>query len=465
MDSHSESDLNLPGRWRKLALDTAVMTGSSIVMRCIGMAFQVWLVGRIGASGIGLYQLVASVNMLCATFAISGIRFTTTRLISEEIGSRSWGSIGRAIRRCVFYALFFGLSAFAVLYLCAEPIGFLWVGDARTVMSLHIIAFRMPFVSVASVLNGYLIASGRAWKSAAVQLAEQFISIALVMLLLSRAPAGDLERACAAVSLGGTLADVCSLLLVAGVYLHDRMRHRRSGGCSLRLTSRMFRIAVPLALSAYARTSLTTLENLLVPRKLRSSGLSANEALAGYGTITGMVFPIITFPTCLLVALSELVIPDLTEAQVSGDRDYIDRTVSALLRTALGFSLLTAGFIFSTAAPLGDLIYNDGSIGPYIRIFALLAPIMYMDIVTDGCLKGLGQMMHSMCYNIAEAAIGVLLVIAVLPRWALRGYIFVLFFCEIFNFILSMRRLRRVASFSLLPRRRRERGADAKNSA
>lgn len=465
MDSHNESDLNLLGRWRKLALDTAVMTGSSIVMRCIGMAFQVWLVGRIGASGIGLYQLVASVNMLCATFAISGIRFTTTRLISEEIGSRSWGSIGRAIRRCVFYALFFGLSAFAVLYLCAEPIGFLWVGDARTVMSLHIIAFRMPFVSVASVLNGYLIASGRAWKSAAVQLAEQVISIALVMLLLSRAPAGDLERACAAVSLGGTLADAASLLLVAGVYLHDRMRHRRSGGCSLRLTSRMFRIAVPLALSAYARTSLTTLENLLVPRKLRSSGLSANEALAGYGTITGMVFPIITFPTCLLVALSELVIPDLTEAQVSGDRDYIDRTVSALLRTALGFSLLTAGFIFSTAAPLGDLIYNDGSIGPYIRIFALLAPIMYMDIVTDGCLKGLGQMMHSMCYNIAEAAIGVLLVIAVLPRWALRGYIFVLFFCEIFNFTLSMRRLRRVASFSLLPRRRRERGADAKNSA
>ncbi len=457
MGSQNESGLDLSGRWRKLALDTAVMTASAIVMRCIGMAFQVWLVGRIGASGIGLYQLVASVNMLCATFAISGIRFTTTRLISEEIGSQSWGSIGRAIRRCVFYALFFGLSALAVLYLCAEPIGFLWVGDARTVLSLHIIALRMPFVSVASVLNGYLIAAGRAWKSAAVQFLEQIISIALVMLFLYRAPAGDLELACASVSLGGTLADVASLLLVSCVYMHDRLRHRQRGDCSVKLTSRMFRIAVPLALSAYARTSLTTLENLLVPRKLRSSGLSANEALAGYGTITGMVFPIITFPSCLLSALAELVIPDLTEAQVRGDTGYIDRTVSALLRTALGFSLLTAGFIFSTAAPLGLLIYGDSSIGPYIQIFALLAPIMYMDIVTDGCLKGLGQMMHSMCYNIAEASIGVLLVIALLPRWALKGYIFVLFFCEIFNFTLSMRRLRKVARFSLLPRKRNRR--------
>lgn len=451
--------MGIGSRWKKLAMDTALMTTSSIVMRCIFMAFQVWLVGRIGASGIGLYQLVASVNMLCVTFAISGIRFTTTRLISEEIGSESWGSIGKAIRHCTAYALFFGLSAFAVLFSSAEPIGFLWVGDARTVLSLRIISFRMPFVAVSSVLNGYFIASGRAYKSAAAQFIEQLISIGLVMLFLSRAPENDLELACASVTMGGTMADVASLLIVAGLYFSDRHKYRQKGCCSVKLTSRMFKIAVPLALSAYARTSLSTLEDLLVPRKLKASGLSANAALAGYGTITGMVFPIISFPSCLLSALAELVIPDLTEAQVQGDKKYIERTVSALLRTALLFSLLTAGFIFSTAAPLGMLIYGTDSISGYIRILALLAPVMYMDIVTDGCLKGLGQMMHSMCYNITEALIGVLLVIAILPRWALDGYIFVLFFCEIFNFVLSIRRLRKVTRFSLLPAPKQKRGS------
>jgi stage V sporulation protein B len=434
-----------------MALDTALLTVSAIVMRCIGMAFQVWLVGRIGASGIGLYQLVASVNILCVTFAVSGIRFTTTRLISEEIGSESWGSIGKAMGRCVCYALFFGLAAFAVLFLCAEPIGFLWVGDARTVMSLEIVAFRMPFVAVSSVLGGYFIATGRAYKSAGAQFVEQLIGIGLVMFFLSRAPENDLERSCAAVSLGGTIADAASMLIVSCLYIQDRRRYRREGGSSLRLTQRMFKIAVPLALSAYARTSLSTLEELLVPRKLKASGMSANEALAGYGTITGMVFPIIGFPACLLSAMAEIVIPDLTEAQVKGDFAYIRRTVSTLLRVSLLFSLLTAAFIFSTAAPLGMLIYGNDGISGYIKVLALLAPVMYMDIVTDGCLKGLGQMMNSMCYNIAEALIGVLLVVAILPRWALKGYIFVLYFCEIFNFALSIGRLRRVTKFSLLP--------------
>ena len=62
----------------------------------------------------------------------------------------------------------------------------------------------------------------------------------------------------------------------------------------------------------------------------------------------------------------------------------------------------------------------------------------------DGCLKGLGQMLWSMCFNVAESALGVVLIVTLLPRWGLRGYLTVLFVCEIFNVSLSFWRLRRV---------------------
>ncbi|MCC8091086.1 MAG: oligosaccharide flippase family protein [Oscillospiraceae bacterium] len=442
--------------FRKLAKDTAVLTASSVLMRCIGLAYQVWLAGRIGAAGIGLWQLVTSVSMLSATLAISGIRFTTTRLVSEELGGGNGAGASRAVTHCLGYAALMGCAAFLVLYLCAEPIGFLWIGDARTVKSLRILAFGLPAIALSSVLNGYFIASGRAWRSAAVQVLEQLTGIGCVMALLSRVPGDDLELCCAAISGGRTVADIVSLLLIVALYLLEQRQQRR--GAPARLTGRMLRIAIPLALSAYARTSLTTLENLLVPRKLREAGFSAERALGGYGTITGMVFPIIGFPSCLLSALAELTVPELTAAQVRGDTARIDSTVSRLLRWTLAFSLLCAAFLFVNAEALGALIYHSSGVGPYIRVFALLVPMMYMDIVTDGCLKGLGQMMWSMGYNITEAALGTLLVITLLPRWALDGYIFMLFFCEIFNFVLSITRLRRVAQFRLLPLRRRRRG-------
>lgn len=430
-------------RWRKLAMDTALLTGSSLVMRCIAMAFQVWLAGSVGAGGVGLFQLIASVNVLCMTFAISGIRFAATRLVSEELGSRQ-GDVRCAVRRCMAYALFFGVSAFVILFLSAQPIGFLWIGDARTVKSLRIISFRMPFIAASSVINAYFIASGKVYKSACVQIIEQLCSISLVVFLLSRVPESDLELSCAAVSMGGTIADLISLALSAAVYFAGLRSISPPSGDPSGLTARMFRIALPLAVSAYARTSLVTLENLLVPRKLRESGLSASSALAGYGAITGMVFPIISFPSCILAALAELVVPELTAAQVREDRDYIRRTVSALLRCTLVFSIAVSSFIFFTADALGALIYKTEGLGHYIRILSLLAPPMYLDIVTDGCLKGLGQMINSMRYNICEALIGVVLVVFLLPRWALKGYICVLFVCEFFNFAMSINRLRKV---------------------
>ena len=70
---------------KRLVYNTFLLTGVSLLMSCIGIAFQVWLVGRIGSAGIGLYQLVLSVTGLMATFAVSGIRFASTRLISEEL--------------------------------------------------------------------------------------------------------------------------------------------------------------------------------------------------------------------------------------------------------------------------------------------------------------------------------------------------------------------------------------------
>ena len=439
------------GGFKKLAKDTALLTASSVLMRCIGLSYQVWLAGRIGAAGVGLWQLVLSVNVFTATLAISGIRFTTTRLVAEELGLGNAGGVGAVIGRCLGYAMFFGGASFLVQYLCAAPIGFLWVGDARTVESLRVLAFSLPMISLSCVLNGYFIASGRAWKSAAVQVAEQAAGIGCVGYLLGRTAAGDTAACCAAIAWGTVAADGFSLALIALLYLLDRRRSGR-GDAGPDLTGRMLRIALPLALAAYARTGLTTLENLLVPRKLRAAGFSADRALAGYGTVTGMVFPIISFPSCLLNAVAELTVPELTAAQVEGRQDRIDRSVSRLLRWTLIFALFCAAFLFLCAEPLGYLIYRTQGVGHYIRVLALLVPFMYMDIVTDGCLKGLGQMLWSMCFNIAESLCGVALVFWLLPRWALRGYLFVLFFCELFNFTLSIFRLRQVSRFRILPR-------------
>ncbi len=434
---------------KRLIMNTALLTGSSLAMSAISMAFQVWLAGRIGSAGIGLYQLVLSVAFLCTTFAVSGIRFAATRLVSEELGhERSW-SVAAAMRRCFAYSLFFGLSAMAVLFSFAEPIGFLWIGDARTVKSLKLIAFSMPFLSLSSVMSGYFTACGRVWKPTVVHLGEQLITIGFVAYFLAHSPAGDIEKNCAAVMLGNVCGDVISFVCMLLFYLTDRHSVRDYSAQKLKLTSRMLKVALPLAVSAYARSALSTLEHLLVPRGLKAAGFSADRALSGYGVIQGMVLPIVSFPACILMALAELIIPELTEAQVRGNNGDISKTVSLLIKKGLGYSSAVALVLFVFAGKLGVRIYSSPEAGDYLRLLAPLIPIMYTDMVADGCLKGLGQQLWCMGINLLDALLGVLLVWQVLPVFALKGYICIIYFNECLNFALSIMRLRKVTKIRL----------------
>ena len=434
---------------KRLIMNTALLTGSSLAMSAISMAFQVWLAARIGSAGIGLYQLVLSVAFLCTTFAVSGIRFAATRLVSEELGhERSW-SVAAAMRRCFAYSLFFGLSALTVLWSFAEPIGFLWIGDARTVRSLKLIAFSMPFMSLSSVMSGYFTACGRVWKPTLVHLGEQLITIGFVAFFLTHSPAGDIEKNCAAVMLGNVCGDAISFVCMLLFYLTDRHSVRDYSAQKLKLTSRMLKVALPLAVSAYARSALSTLEHLLVPRGLKAAGFSADRALSGYGVIQGMVLPILSFPACILMALAELIIPELTEAQVRGNEGDISKTVSSLIKKGLGYSSAVALVLFIFADKLGVRIYSSPEAGDYLRLLAPLIPIMYTDMVADGCLKGLGQQLWCMGINLLDALLGVLLVWQVLPVFALKGYICIIYFNECLNFALSIMRLGKVTKIRL----------------
>lgn len=431
-------------RKKRLLRNTALLSGSTLLMSLIGMAFQAWLAASVGAAGVGLYQLVCSVTALGATFAISGIRFASTRLVAEELGAGRSDGVGAAMRRCLGYAGLFGAAAGLILWFCAAPIGEGWIGDGRTVYSLRLSAFSMPCISLCASMSGYFTASGRLLRPTLVHLAEQLIGIALAACFLRRAPRGDVEAGCAAVVSGRVLADLASLLMMALAWRDDLQRHYPLRAAGRGQTERLLRIALPLASSAYARSGLSTAQHLLIPRGLRSSGASAEQALAGYGTVHGMALPLLLFPSCILASAAELIVPELTREQVRRDGPRIRRTVRRFLGLSLLFSGAVAVLLFVLSRPLGLRIYQSAEAGRYIRLLAPLVPVMYLDMSVDGCLKGLGQQVWSMGINIVDSLTGLALVWLLLPRYGLAGYLAVLFITEALNFVLSSFRLVRV---------------------
>ncbi len=436
-------------RGRTMLLNTLLLTATAILMRTVGMVFQVYLSKKIGASGIGLFQLILAVSMLAACFAISGVRFATTRLVSEELGRGDHGGVKAAVRRCLIYALSFGTAASLALYFGAELIGLKWIGDARTVLSLRLLALSLPAFAMSAVLSGYFTAVTRVVKSAAVQIGEQLVRIAVVVAALDLTAGRSVETACAIIVIGGIVGEVFSFLMLYLLYVFDRRRYASGKTKTAGLTKRLLKISLPLAVSAYGRTALSTMQNLLVPRGFRKSGASSEAALADYGMIQGMVFPVIAFPSAFFYSLSELIVPELTDAQVNGRTKEISDKVGRILYLCILFSFGVTAPFFQFAGELGQCIYQSAAVGHYTRVLALLMPIIFLDSVTDGMLRGLGQQMYCMRYNILDSLLSVVLVWFLLPKYAVAGFIFMIYFTDLFNFALSVRRLRVITKFRL----------------
>ena len=423
-----------------------ILTLVGFAMRGVALFLSAYISSAIGAEGIGLQGLIATVYSFAVTFATSGVSLSVTRLVAASIGEGKGGV--RILRGAFLYAICFGTAATVLLFVFSDLIGVVILSDARVASSLRILSLSLFPIAMSSVISGYFVAVRRVAFNATVQILGQVMRIALTVFLLGRIGARDIGASIRALALGATLTEVVCFLVAFVEYVIDRRIHRneREEGCGVRDVSRM---ALPLAFSAYVRAFLLSLEHSLIPRRLINAGNSKSEALASYGYLGGMALPIILFPMTPLSSFSGLLVPEFAESQGASDSTRISRMASGALAKALTYAVIVATFIFSFSEELGYVIYNTYEAGKYIGFLAPVIPLMYLDHVTDSMLKGIGEHVYSMWVNIADSFLSVFLVWVLIPLFDISGDAIVIIAMELFNFLFSYLRLRKKIAFKL----------------
>lgn len=429
-------------RAKELFWNAMLLTVASLFMRTVGVSFQVIVSGRVGAEAMGLFSILSGVYGFALTLATSGIHLGVTRMTVEAIESGNRARVGGILRRATIYAICFGSLASLLLFSFAAPIGRLWLKDTRTISSLRLLAITLPLIALSSAWSGYFSAMRRPWKNAAVQVFEQTAKIGATMYLLTFCFVKDVESACRTLVLGGAIAEFCSFFLEWLLYRLDRRQHLgkeifHQVGDGKRLLS----ITLPIAATTYIRSGLITLQHILIPEGLRRSGASHAAALIAYGSIQSMALPVILYPAALMYSFSGLLVPELAEAEVHDRRRHIHYMISRVWSLSLLFSFGVAGVLICFSHQIGSALYPNSDAGYYIRILAPLIPIMYLDTATDAMMKGLGEQLYSMKINIADAALSLLLVILLVPRFGVWGYIVTIYISELFNTVCSITHL------------------------
>lgn len=437
---------------RTLLVNVLILTGSALLLRTVSLSFRVYISNKIGAEGIGLYQLISSFYMLASTFATSGISIAVTRLVAEAMGRRAYKTGNKILKKSFAFSLTFSITASLLLLIFAEHIGTVWLHDSRTVFALKILAPSLPFIGLSSCMKGYFYAIRKVVKTASAQILEQFIRIFIVVSLINVFIPRGLEYACSAVVLGTTAAEIISCAYVFILYCYEKKKYSKNDDGTVEqkgILKKILNISLPIAASSYVRSGLKTMENIMIPSGFERFGSSSKTSLAEYGMIRGMVMPILTFPSAFLSAFSTLLVPEISEANALNHKNRINYTISRVFQLTLLLSILVGGVFISFSHELGIAIYNNKETGFMLRILAPLIPFMYFDRIVDGMMKGLNQQVSSLKYDIIDSLSRIGMIYYLIPVKGVTGYIIVLFASNILNSLLNVNRLLKVTKLKV----------------
>lgn len=411
-----------------------LLTGANLALRLAAMSFQVYLSGRIGAAGVGLLQLVLSVKMLSFTLGSAGARTCALYLSAEALGRRR--SVRPALRGCGGYCLLFSLLTAAGLWLLTPRIAGGWIGDAAGEAALRAFALFLPVTCLNGVMTGLYTAAGRLRTLVAVEFLEQGCAMAATFALLARWEGEGPSRACLAVALGSSIAAALSL----GALWVLRREGPPLGREDRTPWRRVVRVALPVGLADDLRAGVSTVENLIIPRRLALYAGTVN-AMADYGVLHGMVFPALMFPAAILASLADLLVAEFSRCAGRPGQVRVRYLARRGLRVSWLFGLAAGSALFAAARPLGELLYHSDAAGACIRLYAPLVPLLYLDGVVDAMCKGLGQQSANARYNLLTNLLDVALLWVLLPRYGMGGYYFSFAATHLINFALSFRRL------------------------
>ena len=425
--------------------NAALLTGSDVVLRLAGMGLRIWLANALGGAGMGLYQLVLAVYGLFVTLATAGISVAATRLLTEEL-SRDKAAARGMLVRLVLAGLTLGGLAMAAQLATAGLAAKWWLGDVRAAAALRTSALGLPWMAVSAVLRGFFLARRRVEPNVLSQLAEQTVRIAAVVWALTRTQGWPDGSRCALVLAATALSEAVSTVLMSLFYRREAARcFGSTAPCPPRSVSRrLWEILWPVEGGRALSSALHTVENMLVPACLAvylaaSGGRTA--ALEQYGTLKGMALPLLNFPFGLLGSLAVLLMPEITQAHILGQTKRLNALLDRMLRLTGYFSALAGTLFWVWGRPLAQLLYRSAEAGFYLETLAPAMPLMYLESMVDGAMKGVGEQKAAFRYSVWDSILRIGGVVVLLPRFGMKGFLAVILLSSLYTCIANTGRL------------------------
>lgn len=369
----------------KFVLSTIILIIGGFVTKILGMLIKIVMTRTVGTTGIGLYMLINPTFILLISLSTLGLSTAISKLVAENNRNNK-----KLVFSAIFITIIVNILLMFIVFLFASDITNL-LKDDRVYYPILSIALVLPFISISSILRGYFFGKEKVLPHVISNIFEDITRLISIVLFIPFFIKKGITYAVSFLVLSNIISELSSIIILF-LFLPKNFKLTKNDiKPSTTNIKDLLSISLPSTGSRLIGSIGLFFEPIILTYFLTKNGFTNDYIVSSYGTLNGIVMPLILLPSFFTGAISQALLPVISRFYSSNKLIEVRKKI----KQAIFYSLLigipvTILFITIPEVPL-KIIYNTTEGISYIRFLSVICLLHYIQSPLTATLQGMGK--------------------------------------------------------------------------
>lgn len=370
----------------KFIQSTLILMVGGLLTKILGMLIKIVETRLLGTEGIGLFMLITPTFSLLIALAQLGFPVAISTLVARGKSNNK-----KLVFSMIPISLLINTFILIVLFFSSHFLADHLLHESRVYYAIISIGFVLPFISISSMMRGYFFGKQKMFPHVFSNFMEDIIRLILLMLGIPIFLMKGLEYAVAFLVLSNIFSEISSILIFL-CFLPKKIEFSKKDFLPDKKNIKdVLSISLPTVGSRLIGNIGYFLEPIILTTVLLKVGYSNDFIIKEYGILNGYVMPLLMLPSFFTTAISQALIPVVSEAYGNNKIKYARSKVKQAILFSLMIGIpVTLFFFFFPSVPL-KLIYNTTVGIHYLKLIAPFFLIFYIQAPLTSALQATGK--------------------------------------------------------------------------
>ncbi|MBQ7105477.1 MAG: oligosaccharide flippase family protein [Bacilli bacterium] len=356
----------------KFIKSTIYLIIGGFITKLLGLFIKIITTRYIGIEGISMYTLILPTFSLAMTITQLSLPLSISKLISEDKYNNK-----NILASTLPISIIINILVITILILSSKYLATNLLHDTRCIYPIIAISLTLPFISLSSIIRSYFFGKQQMLPHVISNIIEQITRIIIIIIITPYLIKKSIIWAVCGLILSNIISEIISIIILI-LFIPKRKITKQDIIPNKNNIKNILNISIPNTSGRLITSIFYFFEPIIITYTLTKVGLNPSYITTEYGIIEGYVIPLITLPNFFTIAISNSLLPTLSNLYAKNKYKEIKKSLKQALFLSGIIGLVTVIILFIFPNFFLNLIYNTNHGKNYLLILLPVFILYYI---------------------------------------------------------------------------------------